>query len=104
MANKGSKKSKYSDEISKIKQLKIITKVLERGDVENAFLNSADKDSEGIQDIAVERMLNDLKLGGGSDNEAKIIDAITSSPKNASRKKGSAKPKAAKKSSKNKRK
>lgn len=102
MANKSSKKSKYSDEISKIKQLKVITKVLERGDVENAFLNSADKDSEGMQDIAVERMLNDLKPAG-ADNEAKVIDYLTSSPKNTAHKKSSAKPKTTKRSSKNKR-
>jgi hypothetical protein len=70
------KKRKYSNEILRIKQLNMISKVLKKGDVENAFLNSTDKDVEAVQDSAAERMLEELHLTKNEAKELQMLDSL----------------------------
>lgn len=73
---KSPKRSRYSEEIKRIRQLSTINKVLKKGDVENAFLNSADKDTENISDSAVERMLADLRTTPSDTRDVEVIDSL----------------------------
>ena len=74
-----SKKKRYQDELRRIKQLSAINKVLKKGDVENAFLNNTDKDSEITKDTAVEKMLEDLQSDKNESKDLALLDSLVSS-------------------------
>jgi hypothetical protein len=71
-----SKKRRYQEELKRIRQLSAINKVLKKGDVENAFLNNADKDTEISKDTAVERMLEELQADKGERKDLAILDSL----------------------------
>lgn len=71
-----SKKKRYQDEIRRIKQLSALNKVLKKGDVENAFLNNADKETEISKDTAVERMLEELQADKSSRKDLAMLDSL----------------------------
>jgi hypothetical protein len=73
-----SKKKRYQEEIRRIKQLSAINKVLKKGDVENAFLNNADKETEISKDTAVERMLEDLQADKNEKKDLAMLDSLVS--------------------------
>lgn len=81
------KKKNYSDEIMRIKRLKVVTDVLEKGDVENAFLTTAAKDSDTGSDTTVERMLEELDIEKGSNKEMNMLDNLLASKKEDTRRK-----------------
>jgi hypothetical protein len=71
-----SKKKRYQDEIKRIRQLSALNKVLKKGDVENAFLNNADKETEISKDTAVERMLEELQADKSSRKDLAMLDSL----------------------------
>jgi hypothetical protein len=73
-----SKKKRYQEEIRRIRQLSALNKVLKKGDVENAFLNNADKETEISKDTAVERMLDELEADKSSKKDLAMIDSLVS--------------------------
>jgi hypothetical protein len=73
-----SKKKRYQEELKRIKQLSAINKVLKKGDVENAFLNNTDKETEISKDTAVERMLEDLQADRHEKKDLELLDSLVS--------------------------
>ena len=73
----GAKKN-YSDEILRIKRLKMVTDVLEKGDVENAFLTTASKESDTANDTTAEQMLEELNITKGRNKEVRELDTLLS--------------------------
>ena len=71
-----SKKKRFQEELKRIQQLSAINKVLKKGDVENAFLNNTDKESEVSKDTAVERMLEGLQSGKGDRKDMELLDSL----------------------------
>lgn len=71
-----SKKKRYQEEIRRIRQLGAINKVLKKGDVENAFLNNADKETEISKDTAVERMLEELQADKNEKKDLAMLDSL----------------------------
>jgi hypothetical protein len=73
---KAGAKKNYSDEIMRIKRLKVVTDVLEKGDVENAFLTTASKDSDAASDTTAEQMLEELNITKGRNKEVHVLDEL----------------------------
>ena len=99
-----SKKKRYQEEIRRIRQLGAINKVLKKGDVENAFLNNADKETEISKDTAVERMLEELQADKSEKKDLAMLDSLVgeetrprAQPKKAAKKKVSKPKKSSKK-------
>ncbi|MDE1865354.1 MAG: hypothetical protein KGH94_01795 [Candidatus Micrarchaeota archaeon] len=76
MVGMDSKKKRYQEEIKRIRQLSALNKVLKKGDVENAFLNNADKETEISKDTAVERMLDELESDKSSKRDLAVLDSL----------------------------
>jgi hypothetical protein len=88
MVGMDQKKRRYQEELKRIKQLSAINKVLKKGDVENAFLNNADKETEISKDTAVERMLDVLEEERSSKKDLALLDSLVTgetSPRASSR-------------------
>ena len=79
-------KKNYSDEILRIKRLKMVTDMLEKGDVENSFLTTASKESDTANDTTAEQMLEELNITKGRTKEIRELDSLLSD-KGAARKK-----------------
>ena len=89
MVGMDSKKKRYQEEIRRIKQLGAINKVLKKGDVENAFLNNSDKETEISKDTAVERMLEELQTDRHEKKDLAMLDSLVGDethPRSASKK------------------
>ena len=83
-----SKRKRYEEEIRRIRQLSALNKVLKKGDVENAFLNNADKETEISKDTAVERMLEELQADKSEKKDLQLLDSLveeTAPPRQTSR-------------------
>lgn len=85
-------KKNYSDEIMRIKRLKMVTDVLEKGDVENAFLTTASKESDTANDTTAEQMLEELNITKGRNNEVHKLDTLLSDKGTAGKKTKKARP------------
>ena len=70
------KNRRYQKELERIRQLEAINKVLKKGDVENAFLNNADKETEISKDTAVERMLEELQSAKSERKDIEMLDTL----------------------------
>jgi hypothetical protein len=71
-----SKKKRFQEELKRIRQLSAINKVLKKGDVENAFLNNTDKETEISKDTAVERMLEELQADKNEKKDLELLDSL----------------------------
>ena len=71
-----SKRKRFQDELKRIRQLSAINKVLKKGDVENAFLNNTDKETEISKDTAVERMLEELQADKSERKDLALLDSL----------------------------
>lgn len=71
-----SKRKRFQEELKRIKQLSAINKVLKKGDVENAFLNNTDKETEISKDTAVERMLEELQSDKSERKDLELLDSL----------------------------
>ena len=76
MVGMDSKRKRYQEEIKRIRQLSAINKVLKKGDVENAFLNNADKETEISKDTAVERMLEELQADKSERKDLELLESL----------------------------
>ena len=76
MVGMDSKRKRYQEEIRRIRQLSAINKVLKKGDVENAFLNNADKETEISKDTAVERMLEELQSDKSEGRDLQLLEGL----------------------------
>ena len=72
------KKRRNQEELRRIRQLSAINKVLKKGDVENAFLNNTDKETEISKDTAVERMLEELQTDKSERKDLELLDNLVS--------------------------
>ena len=90
--NKKAAKKSYSEEILRIKRLKIVTDVLEKGDVENAFLTTASKESDTANDTTAEQMLEELNIAKGRNKESRELDVLLADKGAERRKSRKAKP------------
>jgi hypothetical protein len=70
------KKKRFQEELKRIRQLSAINKVLKKGDVENAFLNNADKETEISKDTAVERMLEEMQTDKSERKDLEVLDSL----------------------------
>lgn len=80
-----SKKKGFQEELKRIRQLSAINKVLKKGDVENAFLNNTDKETEMSKDTAVERMLEELQADKGEKRNLELLDSLVTEEASAGR-------------------
>ncbi len=71
-----SKRKRFQEELKRIRQLSAINKVLKKGDVENAFLNNTDKETETSKDTAVERMLEELQADKNERKDLELLDNL----------------------------
>lgn len=70
------KKKRFQEELKRIQQLNAINEVLKKGDVENAFLNNTDKETETSKDTAVERMLEDMQASKSEKRNLELLDSL----------------------------
>ena len=69
------KKTNYSKEIEEIKRLKDLNVILKHGDMENALLSNAAKDSETINDNVIDNLLD--KADSEDHGREKGLDVLT---------------------------
>ncbi len=79
------KRRRFQEELKRIRQLSAINKVLKKGDVENAFLNNTDKETEISKDTAVERMLEELQDDKGERKDLELLDNLVTEETGARR-------------------
>lgn len=73
------KKKRFQEELMRIRQLSAINKVLKQGDVENAFLTNADKETEISKDTAVERMLEEMQASKSEKKDLELLESLVKS-------------------------
>ncbi|HVC58482.1 MAG TPA: hypothetical protein VND15_03340 [Candidatus Acidoferrales bacterium] len=81
MLMKDNKKSKYAHEMQRIKDLSALNRVLKKGDIENALLSNATKDSETISDNVIDNMLDQVEKGKNNQRDLEIVERLTSETK-----------------------
>jgi len=79
------KKKRFQEELKRIRQLSAINQVLKKGDVENAFLNNTDKETEISKDTAVERMLDEMENSKSEKKDLEILDSLVKGESSTSR-------------------
>jgi len=94
---KSKKSGKYAAELAKIKEMKTLDTILKKGDIENALLTNAAKESETISDNVVDAILNSAEKGKVGERDMGIIEKLTTKKevRSAHREKKPAKPKKA---------
>jgi hypothetical protein len=85
MKKNNSKKSKYSAELEKLKELNAIKEVLKKSDIENAALTNTSKDSETVSDTVIDNMLNRLNLDKNANKDLEIVERLGSEDKSTGR-------------------
>ncbi len=74
------KKAKFTKEVEEIRRLRDISRILKAGDVENALLSNAAKETETMNDNVLDKLLANADIeqhGGGKGLE--IIERLTTS-------------------------
>lgn len=74
---KDNKKSKYALEMQRIKDLSALNRVLKKGDIENALLSNATKDSETISDNVIDSMLDQVEKGKTNQRDIEVVERLT---------------------------
>jgi len=74
---KFSKRGRYARELERLRELNAINEVLKKGDIENAALTNASKDSEVVSDSSIDNMLAQLNIDKNSSKDLEIIGQRT---------------------------
>lgn len=81
---KGKKrKGRYTSELEKLKRLNAINEVLKKGEIENAALTYAPKDTESAGENVIDNMLSQLNSKKHTNRDLEIIENLSSEGKNA---------------------
>jgi pyruvate carboxylase len=77
------KGGKYAKELERLRELNAINEVLKKSDIENAALTNTSKDSETVNDNAIDNMLDQLNIDKNANKDLQIVESLTSSSHNA---------------------
>lgn len=80
---KGKKGGKYAAELAKIKELKALDTILKKGDIENALLTNAAKESEPVSENVIDAILNSAEKGKIGERDMELIEKLTTKKGNA---------------------
>ncbi len=75
MGDMKNKKKNVQEEIEGLKRLKEIESLIKKGDIENAFVSNVSKDSETVNNIMADDILNRI---GSEKIDTKDVDSIVS--------------------------
>ncbi len=73
----GAKKAKLTKELEEIRRMRELGQILKVGDVENALLSNAAKDSETVNENVLDTLLNNANSAQPSANALEIIERLT---------------------------
>jgi hypothetical protein len=71
------KGGRYAKELERLRELNAINEVLKKGDIENAALTNASKDSEVVSDSSIDNMLDQLNIDRNSSKDLEIVEGLT---------------------------
>jgi hypothetical protein len=77
VAGAGARKARLSKELEEIKRMRELGQILKVGDVENALLSNAAKDSETVNENVLDTLLSNANASQPSANALEVIERLT---------------------------